>query len=158
MVFDFLNSPTRDWLAKRHQVLSTAFDWLAAMPPDVPDGITELQGKDFYVNVHGYETKPVEACRWESHRFTVDLQYCIAGGELIEWMPVGKLDSLGDYDEVKEVEHWRGGDQPLTRLTLAPGAFALFLPNEPHRPQLNDGVNERIRKLVFKIRAPLLGL
>lgn len=158
MIYDLLHSPTRLWLDRRHAVLRTSFEWLEAMPADQPDGITELDGRDFYVNVHRYATKPVENCRWESHRITVDLQCCITGGELIEWAPASRLELLRDYDESKEVEHWRGDDLPCTSLRMVPGSFVLFAPNELHRPQLADGANVEVRKLVFKIRAGLLDL
>ena len=158
MIFDTLRSTTAQWLAERNRALADAFAWIRDMPSDAPNGITELDGPDFYVNVHGYATKPTDECRWESHRRTVDLQYCIAGGELIHWVPTGTLASLEDYAEPKDVEHWRDGGQPSTVLRMQPGSFAIFLANELHRPQLRDGTNADVRKLVVKIGAHRLSL
>jgi len=158
MISDSLRSATSNWLEGRHPVMAAAFEWLRTMPADAPDGITELGGPDFYVNVHGYTTKPVEQCRWESHRRTVDVQYCIRGGELIQCTPVRALESLGDYVETKDVEHWRDGQLPATVLRMNPERFVIFLPNELHRPQIFDGTHPDVRKLVVKIGAHRLGM
>lgn len=159
MITGLLDSTTTRWLETKHPALQTAFDWLRAMPASPPDGITELDGPELYVNVHGYDTKPAEQCRWESHRHTIDIQYCIAGGEAIDWTHAGRLDSLNDYDATKEVEHWKGDDALIaTRLKMLPGSYVLFVPNEPHRPKVYDGQHPSIRKLVFKIDAKRLGL
>ena len=153
MIFDTLESTTARWLAERSPKLADAFAWIRTMPATAPNGITELGGPDFYVNVHGYATKPLEECRWESHRHTVDLQYCIAGGELIHWLPTGALASLDDYNPAKEVEHWRDAGSATTLLRMTPGSFAIFFANELHRPQQRDGTNSDVRKLVVKIAA-----
>jgi biofilm protein TabA len=159
MISDVLRSTTSEWLEHRYATLATVFQWLRAMPSDAPDGITQLAGDDFYVNVHGYATKPAEECRWESHRRTVDVQYCISGGELIHWTPTGTLDGLGDYVEPpKDVEHWRDSRAPATVLRMTPGRFVIFLPNELHRPKVIDGTHPDVRKLVVKIGAHRLGL
>jgi YhcH/YjgK/YiaL family protein len=36
------------------------------------------------------------------------------------------------------------------------GTFAIFLPNELHRPKVADGEASDVRKLVVKIRSSLL--
>jgi YhcH/YjgK/YiaL family protein len=41
---------------------------------------------------------------------------------------------------------------------MIPGTFAIFFPNELHRPKVFDGENPNVRKLVFKIHARRLGL
>lgn len=156
MIHDLLHSTTTKLLEARHPELTRAFDWLRAMPASPTDGVTELDGPEFFVNVHGYETKPADQCRWESHRHTIDIQYCISGGEGIDWAPPGTLQSLNDYDAVKEVEHWRG--DTTARLMMIPGSYVVFLPNELHRPKIHDGTHKTVKKLVFKIHARRLGL
>src|SRR3954468_24274867 len=98
MICDLLHSSTTTWLEAEYPALLAAFGWLRAMPANPAEGITELDGPEFYVNVHGYDTKPADQCRWESHRHTVDIQYCIAGGECIDWSQPGTMESLFDYD------------------------------------------------------------
>ena len=56
------------------------------------------------------------------------------------------------------VEHWRDGQLPATVLRMNPERFAIFLPNELHRPQIFDGTHPDVRKLVVKIGAHRLGM
>lgn len=156
MVFAPINSPTATWLEQHHPVLREAFAWIRALPTDAPEGTTELRGPELYVNVHSYATLPSNECRWESHRHTIDVQYCIGGGELIDWLPVGSLASMNDYVEAKDTEHWQPSAALTSQLRTSAGMFALFLPGELHRPKVQDGINAAIRKLVVKIHAPLL--
>lgn len=158
MVFEQVNSPTAAWLEQRHAVLREALAWIRAMPADAPEGITELRGREMYVNVHSYATLPAMECRWESHRHTIDVQYCISGGEVIDWLPAGSLAPQDDYAEAKDAEHWLPSAVRTTQLVMTPGAFVLFLPGELHRPKVHDGANASVRKLVVKINAPLLAL
>jgi beta-galactosidase beta subunit len=84
----------------------------------------------------------------------VDIQHCIAGGEIIEWLPAGVLVPMETLSS--NTEHWRDHGEPTTHIRMFPGAYAMFLPHELHRPKLTDGTNTHIKKLVIKIRRVLL--
>ncbi|MBL9129224.1 MAG: YhcH/YjgK/YiaL family protein [Verrucomicrobiales bacterium] len=127
-----------------------AFDWLKALPPNPEPGIRELRGEDIYVNVHGYDTLPPERCRYESHRRYVDLQYCIGGGELIDWQLASTLKPAGPFDVSKDLQFYEPGDS-LTRLQMLPGSFAIFFPSDAHRPKRADGFRPSVSKLVIKV-------
>jgi biofilm protein TabA len=152
-----------------------AFDWLKNATAATPAGIQQLQGDEVYVNVHGYETVPCEQGRFESHRRYVDLQYCLAGGEMIDWRLASELEPDGGYDGDKDVLFYRppvsrvlgsrapesavsrGFALPATTLRMSPGSFAIFHPSDAHRPKVQDGVNPRVFKLVIKIDRKLVG-
>jgi beta-galactosidase beta subunit len=75
------------------------------MPARPKSEITPLRGKKMYVNVHGYKTLSAGSCEWESHQHTVDLQYCIGGGEIIQWtMDRGLLVPVGEYCDEKNTQ------------------------------------------------------
>lgn len=157
MFLDQIDSPAAQVFASRFPALRDAFSWIRAMPAGQPDGIVELRGTSMYVNVHGYATAPASACRWESHRHTIDVQYCIDGGECIDWMPPGSLAPMNDYDATRDVEHWLPADPVVaTRLCMSPRTAVVFLPGELHRPKVADGAHGAVRKLVVKIHADLL--
>jgi biofilm protein TabA len=157
MIHDTLNTLTTEQLCEWSPVFREAFEWIRGLPECPPPGITELRGRSLYVNVHGYDTLPVGQCLWESHRHTIDLQYCIAGGEIIEWGSGSGLEAQGDYHAEKDTQKWRREPpEPCTQLQMFPGTYAIFLPNELHRPKIHDGVNDGVRKLVVKISAELL--
>jgi biofilm protein TabA len=136
--------------------LRLALEKLRELPADSADGITELLGRELYVNAHGYDTRPRENCAWESHRHTADVQFCIYGGECIDWLEGLPATSSCAYDAERDFETWRLPGQAYRTATLAPGEYVVFLPGELHRPMIGDGVHTAIRKAVVKINAKLL--
>jgi YhcH/YjgK/YiaL family protein len=140
----------------RNAVWREAFDWISRLPAAPAHGIYELRNRQVYANVHGYETRPREACRYESHRVYVDVQYCIVGGEIIEWHPLGDLRPKDEYDGAKDVMHHHSPMQPGAMLRMVPGSFAIFFPEDGHMPKVADGVHPRVEKLVVKIDRMLL--
>ena len=137
-------------------VLRRAFSWIRQLSAQAPDGVTELEGRDVYVNVHAYELRRREDCVWESHRQTADIQYCLEGGELIDWTPVAPALSAVSYDTEKDFEIWPGELAAAETIHLQPGRFVIFLPGELHRPMIVEGVEAHIRKLVVKIHERFL--
>lgn len=127
-----------------------AFEWLKNLPEPPEPGFRSLDGDDVCVNVHGYETLPADQCRFESHRRYVDLQYCIRGGELIDWQRSDTLKPAGPFDEPKDLQFYEPGDS-LTTVQMIPGSFAIFYPVDAHRPKRADGRNSSVDKLVIKI-------
>jgi YhcH/YjgK/YiaL family protein len=158
MILEQINSPTATWLEQRHAVLREALGWIRNVPRNAPDGIIELRGREMYANVHGYATLPAAECRWESHRHTIDVQYCLDGGEAIDWLPAGSLAPKNDYVQAKDTEFWIPAATRSTQLVMTPGTFVLFLAGELHRPKGHDGTHDSVRKLVVKIHAPLFAL
>jgi len=127
-----------------------AFDWLGTATAATPAGIQKLQGDEVWVNVHGYDTLPREQCRFESHRRYIDLQYCISGGETIDWWLVSGLVPDGEYSPDQDVVFY-SPPPAATTLWMSPGNFAIFHPSDAHRPKAQDGVNRSVFKLVLKI-------
>ncbi len=127
-----------------------AFDWLKKLPANPEPGIRELQGKDIYVNVHGYDTLPREQCRYESHRRYVDLQYCIRGGEMIDWQLASTLTPAGPFDESMDLQFYEMGTS-LTQIQMLPGSFAIFFSSDAHLPKRSDGLQSSVSKLVIKV-------
>lgn len=143
-------------LLEANPALRAALDWLRHVTADAADGITQLQGADLYVNVHGYRTKPRGQCTWESHRHTADVQFCIAGGECIDWLERPGLAGGSSYDPERDFETWTAPAETWQTAFLRPGEYVIFLPGELHRPMISDGSHESIRKVVAKVQADLL--
>ncbi len=108
-----------------------------------------------FVNVHGYDTLPVDQCRFESHKRFVDLHYCIRGGERIAWALSTQLIPDGTYNQEQDFQFHKPA-AALATLTLTPGYFAIFHPEEAHRPKEYDEINQSVWKLVVKVRCDLL--
>ncbi len=157
MLFATLNNPQTYSPFLGHPIWTEALDWLRHLPVEQPAGIHHLRGEKMYANLHGYETQPRDKCRYESHRVYIDLQYCITGGELIEWHPLDRLQSKDEYDPQKDVLHYHSPTSPYGVLRMVPGNFAVFFPQDGHMPKLADGVHPKVTKVVIKIDLGLLG-
>ena len=106
---------------------------------------------------HSYKTKPKESCHIESHRRTIDLQYCHEGGEKIGIdLDEGNNFLSTSYNEEIDKEIWLGDKLKLVRFTLSKGTFVLVKPNQLHMPQLFDNKNSFIVKTVIKIPIKIL--
>lgn len=140
-----------------HPVWEEAFVFLRDLNEDSSLGITELRGNKMFVNVHEYQTKSDSYCRFEGHRNMVDLQYMIKGGEFIDWHLKEDLLMNGLYDEDKDFQFYKNPSKLSgTRISLQAGHFAIFFPEDGHRPQINDGQNDSVLKAVVKIHRELL--
>lgn len=154
MLYGNLNAPgTHRYLAAA-PALQRALAWLRAMPAGQPEGIVELEGRRMYVNVHGYDTLPREQCVFESHRRYVDLQYCIRGGELIDYCRLDLLPGNRGYDAEKDFI-FHEAPPHFSTLQMEPGDFGVFFPEDAHRPKVRDGRNAAVHKLVVKIELSL---
>lgn len=155
MILANINHPSTYRPLAGSSIWQQALAWIKTYADKSAEGIYELRGQDRYVNVHGYDTLPEDQCRFESHRRFIDLQYCISGGERIAWQLTSSLTPDGDYDPDKDFQFYKP-HEALSVLTLTPGCFAVFFPEDAHRPKQSDGVNHSVWKLVVKVRCQLL--
>src|SRR5688572_28622405 len=137
-----------------HPVWQKALDWLKENS-NKPDGEYEIEGRDLFAIVQTIEPQPRDKCIFEAHRNYIDLQYCISGGELIEWAPVETLTPKGEFLTEKDYGHYLA-PASATSLTLAPGTFGIFFPHDAHMPKISDGIHPTTKKVVVKINASLI--
>lgn len=156
MLYGRLDLPDTYAMLAAHPVWAEALAWLHALPTGIAPGIHLLRGDAMFANVHGYATKPRAACRYESHRRYIDLQYCISGGEVIEWHPAGALKATDAYDPLKDVIHYAAPAASDASLCLVPRSFAIFFPSDGHMPKIASRIDTRVDKLVIKIDQELL--
>lgn len=140
---------------EQNPVFAPCVSWLKQNDFSPPEGVYELNNQGLFVNVHGYQTQESGLCAWESHRHTIDFQFCIEGAERIEVSeePVD-LQKTAEYDTGKDTDLWETEPVNNVSIDLLPGDFAIFYPNERHRPKIKHPECDAIRKLVFKIPAP----
>lgn len=155
MVHGHLQSPDTYSHLLTHPVWNEAFTWLKQMLVEPAKGIHPLRGDDMYVNVMSYATLPRAACRFESHRKYLDLQYTMQGGEVIEWRRAPELTADGEYDEGHDVQFYHLAPA-TTRLHMLPGYFVIFHPSDAHLPKVSDEASSDVFKLVIKIKVNLL--
>lgn len=157
MIFAKLNTPSTYTTLIGQPVWEQALGFLRELNERSTLGITELRGDKMFVNIHTYQTKPESDCRFEGHRNMIDVQYIIKGGELIDWHLKEHLEEDGTYLCKKDFQYYLvPANLSGTRVHLKTGHFAVFFPEDGHRPQINDGHNDSVLKAVVKIHRELL--
>lgn len=129
-----------------------AFRYLAEeWDPSVPDGRVTLDGDDVFALIQGYETRPLEKCRFEAHRIYLDIQFVFAGAEAMGWAPVGSLEIDEDYDAARDVMMLKQPKE-FTRVNVGSGMFTLFYPADAHEPGIQMDGFPNVKKVVMKVR------
>lgn len=118
---------------------------------NITDGQYEIQGDDIYATVQSYTTDAPENKKLESHRKYIDIQYIVSGREIIGWRPVQDLEIMIPYSEEKDVIFYRNPEF-VSNFLLAPGFFAVFYPDDAHRPCCYIDKPEAVRKIVVKVK------
>jgi biofilm protein TabA len=173
MIYGKLNTPSTYTPLVGHPIWEQALGALGELTESSPLGITELRGRNMFINVHTYNTLPLSGCRFEGHRNTIDVQYIISGGELVDWVLKEELQADGPYQIEKDFQYYLAPQSfmtadtenlaeavqkpnPSTRVHLKAGYFGVFFPEDGHRPKLNDGIHKQVYKAVVKINRALL--
>lgn len=118
----------------------------------LPEGRLEVDGDRVFALVSRYTTRAARtAGAWEAHRRYLDIQALAAGTERIDVAPVSALRVTRPYDEAADCLRLEG---PGQRLVLRPGLFAVFWPQDAHRPCLAAGRSAQVLKVVIKVRVP----
>lgn len=157
MIYAKLDTPSTYTPLIGHRVWEEALAALRSLDENSPLGITKLHGDDMFINVHTYDTLLDAECRFEGHRNMIDVQYIIAGGELVDWVLKEELEEDGEYLVQKDFQYYKAPqNSPTTRVHLKSDYFGVFFPEDGHRPKLNDGIHKGVYKAVVKINRALL--
>ncbi len=131
--------------------LARGFAWFADFSPEMPDGRYEIDGSDVFALVQSYDTTEPAEKKYESHRSYIDIQYVAEGSEVTYYAPVNRLQPVTDYHAEKDYQ-LHADPVEATRLQLTAGSFALFYPQDGHKPGCVNGRVCRIKKVVIKVR------
>lgn len=96
-------------------------------------GCYELQGSDVFALAQRYDTKPRALGKWEAHRRNIDVQYVVAGAEVMGHAPARDMAPTDAYDEKKDILFLAGASGNF--LTVSAGMFAIFTRTTPTCPR-----------------------
>ncbi len=132
------------------ETLVRSVAWIRNLPAEPKEGRYALDDDGLYALVMSYTTVGAAECRFETHRKYVDLQYTLAGSEVIHWAPRGALANDGEYNVEKDLLLHRDG--PVCgHLVKAAGFFSIYTPVDAHRQKIRAEGFESVFKLVVKI-------
>jgi biofilm protein TabA len=131
--------------------LSRGLDWLANFSTEFPDGRYDILTGEVFALVQSYDTVVAADRKYESHRKYIDIQYVAVGTETMYYAPLVELQPSTDYNPEKDCTLYH---DPLiaTALHLTAGRFAIFYPQDGHKPGCLSERPSRIRKVVVKVR------
>ena len=112
-------------------------------------GKFEIDGKNVFAIVSEYDSKVHEDCRLEAHRAYADIQYIISGREAIGYTPLNNQAITSEYNAEKDIIFFAG---ETAQLPLEAGMFAMFFPQDIHRPCMQINGPEKVKKVVIKVK------
>ncbi|MDD2365049.1 MAG: YhcH/YjgK/YiaL family protein [Desulfuromonadaceae bacterium] len=114
----------------------------------LPVGRHPINDKGAYASVNEYNTKALEDSFIECHIKYIDLQMLVCGEEIIGVAPK-KFCVEQPYNNENDLQKLSG---KVDFITLVPGLFAIFFPQDAHEPGLkNIEQSIAVKKIVFKI-------
>ena len=146
MILDHLNNAARS--LPLHKDFAKAFEFLRqAGLKDMADGKYPIDGDRVVATIAASEGRGTAGAKIEAHRKFIDIQFTIAGEEVIGWKPTPACSPvITPYDPVKDIEFL--GGEPITWVTVPPGTFMIFFPEDAHAPLAGKG---KVRKVVVKV-------
>lgn len=131
-----------------HPLFEKAFEYFNQLDiKEAETGTTDIEGNLLKASVVETQLKPETEARLETHRKYIDIQIPLSGVESYGWRSLATLtDSESGYDEAHDIEFFH--ERPTTLVTLQPGEFIIFSPEDGHAPLLGEGA---IRKIIFKV-------
>jgi len=117
-------------------------------PNSLVSGRHEVNALGAFALVSEYSTRPVAESFIECHRKYIDIQLLTRGAEAVGICCRSACREL-PYDAEKDFLMLEG---QTDRLTLNPGSFAVFFPDDGHMPMLQlEESPIQVKKVVFKI-------
>lgn len=127
---------------------------LASLEP----GRYEIDGDKLFYMVQETTLRPLEASRSEAHRNYADIQIPLNTRERYGVsLPQPGLVVTEDNLEARDVAYYATPANEYF-MDLDPGAYAVFMPGELHRPCVASHEATALRKVVVKIHHTLLGI
>ena len=146
MILDTLTQ--RDRYRQLHPSFAVAFDFAASHDlGSLAPGRHVIDGERLYLSIDHIEGRGRAGARLESHRRYIDIQITIDGQEEIGWRPLGECRApVAAFDEYRDIRFY--DDAPESWVTVPPGKFAIFFPDDAHAPLAGAGL---LKKAIFKI-------
>ena len=149
MILDNVHNLRR--YAALHPGINAAAAFLETVTPDTPCGKYVIDGDAVYAVVQRYETAPEAELAWEYHEHYWDIQYIFSGNETILWSERGNVPGWSQYNTQNDTAVSRG-DCASVPVRMTPEQFAIFAPQDAHKPKCCTHSTSDVLKVVVKLR------
>jgi YhcH/YjgK/YiaL family protein len=118
----------------------------------LPDNLFEVEGRNLYYILSSYETtSDLKLKLPEAHKKYIDFQYIIYGKEQIGLSDYSNIKKISaEYDNEKDIELFEKVENE-SFFTLNQNYYAIFFPEDIHRPGICINRPENVRKVIFKL-------
>lgn len=147
MVLDSLANAERYY--SLHPAFQKAFDFIKNTDFSTREtGKIVIDGDNLYINHAKCGTKTVEQAKIETHNQYIDIQVAYEQAEQIGYTPTCDLkEPIGEYDEANDIAFFN--DKAQVMLTMRPGQFTIFWPEDGHQPAIGEG---SWKKIIVKVK------
>lgn len=148
MIFDRIDHACR--YRSLSESFRKAFDFLASLDLSaLTDGRFPIDGEAIYATVGPSSLREPEDALFEAHRKYADIQLVLSGGENMQVTEVSALTPDAPFQEESDIGFYQNGCRCQT-LSFAPGDFAVFFPEDAHKPCCRSDAAS-CRKLIVKV-------
>ena len=113
------------------------------------EGKYPIKDKNLFLSVQVAKQRTKESAFIETHIEMVDIQIPISCAETYGYSP---LCDLPEFEYDAELDMTKYGDtKPQTYVTIKPGQFVIFFPQDGHAPCIID--EPEIKKVILKVKA-----
>lgn len=113
------------------------------------EGKYPIKDKKLFLSVQVAKQRTKESAFIETHIEMVDIQIPISCAETYGYSPLCDLPEF-EYDAEMDMTKY-GDTKPQTYVTIKPGQFVIFFPQDGHAPCIID--EQEIKKVIFKVKA-----
>ncbi|EBQ6103428.1 YhcH/YjgK/YiaL family protein [Salmonella enterica subsp. enterica serovar Ibadan] len=119
-------------------------------------GVVEIDGKNIFAQIIDMTTRDVAENRPEVHRRYLDIQFLAWGEEKIGVaIDTGNNQISESLLEQRDIIFYHDSEHE-SFIEMIPGSYALFFPQDVHRPGCNKSIATPIRKIVVKVAIDVL--
>jgi uncharacterized protein, YhcH/YjgK/YiaL family len=114
-------------------------------------GVMEIEGKEIFAQVIDLTTRDAQENRPEVHRRYLDIQFLAWGEEKIGIaIDTGNNEISESLLEQRDIIFYHHSENE-SFIEMIPGSYAIFFPQDVHRPACNKNQPTPIRKIVVKV-------
>ena len=114
-------------------------------------GKKEICGDNIYASLQEYVSSVPDNNTYEAHEKYIDVQFVLSGEEKILVADINQGKKITEYDKDNDFSLYSVDSNP-TVLTLSAGDFAVFYPQDLHKPCLALNEPAKIQKIVVKVK------
>ncbi|EIP2999577.1 YhcH/YjgK/YiaL family protein [Salmonella enterica] len=119
-------------------------------------GVVEIDGQNIFAQIIDMTTRDAAENRPEVHRRYLDIQFLAWGEEKIGVaIDTGNNQISESLLEQRDIIFYHDSEHE-SFIEMIPGSYALFFPQDVHRPGCNKSIATPIRKIVVKVAIDVL--